>query len=134
VRLPPIAMGEGWDEGDLLITAGELRSIALSLPEAAERETWGEATFRVRDKIFLTLSEASGQAGVKASLDEQAALVALDPQSFAVAHYTGRFGWVSVNLANVDPDDMMDLVIEAWRKTAPKRLVAAYDAAEPASD
>jgi hypothetical protein len=65
---------------------------------------------------------------VKASLDEQAALVALDPEAFAVAHYTGRFGWVSVNLAAVDPDDMEDLVIEAWRKTAPTRLVAAYDA------
>jgi hypothetical protein len=117
-----------------VITADELRSIALSLPESGERETWGEATFRVRDKIFITLSESSGQAGVKTSLDEQAALVALDPESFAVAHYTGRFGWVAVNLANVDPDDMADLVIEAWRKTAPKRLVAAYDAAEATSD
>jgi hypothetical protein len=82
----------------------------------------------VRDKIFMTLSEASGQASVKATLDEQAALVALDPESFSVAHYTGRFGWVSIQLATVDPDDMHDLVMEAWRQTAPKRLVAAFDA------
>ena len=31
----------------------ELRAFALSLPEAEERETWGEATFRVRDRIFV---------------------------------------------------------------------------------
>jgi predicted DNA-binding protein (MmcQ/YjbR family) len=29
-----------------------LRDICLALPEAVEKETWGEATFRVRDKIF----------------------------------------------------------------------------------
>ncbi len=29
-----------------------LRPICLALPEAEERETWGEATFRVRNKIF----------------------------------------------------------------------------------
>jgi len=113
-----------------VINSDDVRKAALSLPEAEERLTWGEATFRVRDKIFCTLSEASGQAGIKASLDEQAALVALDPQSFSVAHYVGRFGWVSVDLTFVDPDDMVDLIIEAWRKTAPKRLVATFDAAE----
>ena len=112
------------------MTGSALRELALSLPEAEERETWGEATFRVKDKIFATLSEASGQAGVKASLDEQAALVAFDPECFAVAAYVGRFGWISVNLAAVDPDEMADLVIDAWRKTAPKRLVAVYDVAE----
>ena len=115
-----------------MVSGDRVRQVALSLPEAEEREVWGEATFRVRNKIFCTLSEGSGQAGLKASLDEQAALVALDPQAFSVAHYVGRFGWVSVNLASADPDDMVDLIIEAWRKTAPKRLVAAFDASEKA--
>jgi hypothetical protein len=29
-----------------------LHPICLALPEAEERETWGEPTFRVREKIF----------------------------------------------------------------------------------
>ena len=29
-----------------------LRRFCLAFPEAREIETWGEATFRVRDKIF----------------------------------------------------------------------------------
>jgi hypothetical protein len=111
-----------------MITAEELRQVALSLPEAEERETWGEATFRVRDKIFVTLSANGQVAGVKASLEDQEELIASDPQTFAVAHYTGRFGWVSVQLSTVDPGEMRELIIEAWRRTAPKRLVAAYDA------
>jgi hypothetical protein len=31
------------------VRSAQLRKAALALPEAEERETWGEATFRVRD-------------------------------------------------------------------------------------
>ncbi|WP_267595009.1 MmcQ/YjbR family DNA-binding protein [Carbonactinospora thermoautotrophica] len=108
------------------MTAEEFRAMALALPEAEERETWGEATFRVRDKIFAML--ASATVSVKASREEQAALIAADPETFQVAPYTGRFGWVLVRLASVDPGEMRELVVEAWRRTAPRQLVAAYDA------
>ena len=39
-----------------------LRSFALSLPAAEERETWDTATFRVRDKIFMMFSERERHA------------------------------------------------------------------------
>jgi hypothetical protein len=35
---------------------------------------------------------------------------------------------VSIQLATVDPTELGELVVEAWRQTAPKRLVVAYDA------
>jgi len=111
-----------------MITQEELREVALSLPEAEERETWGEPTFRVRDKIFLMLAPDGATASVKASLTEQAHLVESHPEAFAVAAYTGRFGWVSVRLAAVEPDLMRELIAAAWRRTAPKRLVAAHEA------
>lgn len=110
------------------MTGDELRSLALSLPEAHEQETWGEATFRVRGKIFATMGASEKGAGIKATLSDQAALVATHPEAFSVASYVGRFGWVSVNLATVNNDLLRDLVIEAWRRTAPRRLVAAFDA------
>jgi hypothetical protein len=109
--------------------AAAVRRLALALPEAEERETWGEATFRVRDKIFVMLSPDGERVAVKASLDEQAALVGSDPETFAVAQYTGRFGWVSVTLSRVDREEMRELVIDAWRRTAPRRLVAAFEGA-----
>jgi hypothetical protein len=111
-----------------MITADELRQAALSLPEAEERETWGHPTFRVRDKMFATLSDDGSQATVKATRQEQAALVAADPETFGVPAYVGRHGWVSVQLTTADPDEVRELLAEAWRQTAPKRLVAAYDA------
>ena len=114
-----------------MTTADELRRAALSLPEAEERETWGHPTFRVRDKMFATLSEDGRSAGIKATKEEQTTLVAADPETFGVPAYVGRHGWVSVELATVDPAEVRELVTEAWRQTAPKRLVAAYDAEHP---
>ncbi len=112
--------------------ADDLRQIALSLPEAEERLTWGShPTFRVRDKIFAILAEDGESASIKATLAEQAALIAIDPETFGVASHVGRYGWISVRLAGVDPDHHHELLVEAWRLTNSKRLAAAYD---PAAD
>ena len=96
----------------------------MSLPEVEERETWGEATFRVRNKIFAISSPDGDTASIKASLDDQSGLVAMDPDTFSVAAYTGKYGWVRVRLAGM-PVDLADrLLTSAWRRTAPRRLVA----------
>jgi len=110
------------------MTGPQLRELALGLPGAEERETWGHPTFRVRDKIFASMGD-DGVATVKASPEDQAELVAADPATFGVASHVGRFGWVTVRLERVDPDEMRELVVEAWRRTAPARAVSAFDEA-----
>jgi hypothetical protein len=102
--------------------------MALALPQAVERETWGHPTFRVRDKLFASMSPEGDVGGVKATLSEQAALVGRDPATFSVPAYVGRHGWVSIRLAGIDADELRELTVEAWRSTAPKRLVASFDA------
>lgn len=101
------------------------RRICLSLPEAEEVETWGEATFRVRGRIFAMGSPEGRSVSVKATLDDQAGLVAMDPRTFSVSAYTGRFGWVSVRLAGLGPQLGERLVKNAWERTAPRRLSTA---------
>jgi hypothetical protein len=109
------------------VTFNQLRVMCLGLPEAEERETWGEATFRVRDRIFAMGSSDGGFASIKASLDDQSGLVAMDPKTFAVSAYTGRYGWVRVRLATLSPELARRLVTNAWKRTAPKRLIAKLD-------
>jgi hypothetical protein len=107
----------------------EFRAFALSLPEAVEIETWGHPTFRVREKMFATLSPDDGSsASVKTTKLEQIALVSSEPKVFGVPAYVGRSGWVTIQLEGVDPDHARELIEEAWRQTAPKRLVKAYEA------
>jgi hypothetical protein len=105
----------------------EFRLLCLSLPEAEERETWGEQTFRVRDRIFAMGSLGGEHVSLKASLDDQSGLVELDPRTFAPSAYTGRYGWVRVRLAGVGRELAQQLVTNAWKRTAPRRLVASYE-------
>lgn len=109
------------------MTFDRFRSLCLSMPGAEERETWGELTFRVGDRIFAMGSPGGTRVSVKASLDDQAGLVAMDPKTFAASAYTGRFGWVTVRLAGVGVELAERLVTNAWRRTAPKRPVAEYE-------
>jgi hypothetical protein len=107
----------------------QLREFALSLPDVQERETWGHPTFRVQGRIFVGLAEDETTANVKASTKEQAALLAADPATFSAAARVGRYGWVAVRLDGVDPAEMRELVVEAWRRTAPRRVVDEFDRA-----
>ncbi|MGZ4149152.1 MAG: MmcQ/YjbR family DNA-binding protein [Actinomycetota bacterium] len=109
------------------MNARQLRKVALELPEAEERETWETATFRVHDKIFAMCSEQERHVWIKSAFDEQQALVHMDPDAFFVPPYVGSKGWIGVVLAKAACDEVTDLVVEAWRSTAPKRLVRAFD-------
>ena len=110
------------------VTFKEFRRLCLALPEAEERETWGESTFRVRDRIFAIGSPEGESVSVKASLDDQSGLIAMDPKTFSVSAYTGRYGWVNVRLRTVGVELAERLVAAAWKRTAPKRAVALLEA------
>ena len=103
----------------------EFRILCLSFPEVEERETWGEATFRVRGRIFAIGAPEARHVSIKASLDDQAGLLELDPKTFSAAPYSGRFGWVSVRLSRLPRPISERLVENAWERTAPRRLVAS---------
>jgi hypothetical protein len=109
----------------------DFRELALSLPEAIEKETWGHPTFRVRNKMFASAASDLSTATVKSTLDEQRALTQMDPETFSVPAYVGKHGWIGIALDRVDPDELRELTIEAWRMTAPKRLVKAWDDQHP---
>jgi hypothetical protein len=47
------------------VTFAQFRKLCLALPEAEELETWGEATFRVRGRIFAMGSPEGSSVSVK---------------------------------------------------------------------
>jgi hypothetical protein len=112
----------------MAVTVAAVRKMALALPETEEVLAWGEdLTWRVGNKIFAMGHPKSPQITVKASKEDQTELIASDPNTYSYAAYVGRFGWVAVKLANVGRDELNELLIDAWRATAPKKLVKAYE-------
>ncbi len=104
-----------------------LRSICLALPEVAEKEAWGDPTFRVRDKIFAMEKRGDGRVSVwcKAAPGSQAILVGADPALFFVPPYVGSKGWIGMRLdAKPDWNEAAAIVRRSYRLIAPKRLAA----------
>jgi predicted DNA-binding protein (MmcQ/YjbR family) len=106
-----------------------LRSICLALPEAAEKETWGHPTFRVRDKIFVGIGTsddgdavAVASMSLKAAPGEQASLLAIG-HPFFMPKYVGSKGWIGVVVdADTDFDEVGELVKDSYVAIAPKAL------------
>ncbi len=113
----------------------DARRIALSLPETTEKPSYGTPGFRVKDKLFARMHDLPDTLVVwVADMDEKEALLASAPDRFfETPHYDG-YPTVLVNLPAIDVDELTELITESWRLKAPKRVLAAYDAAHPVDD
>jgi predicted DNA-binding protein (MmcQ/YjbR family) len=90
--------------------AGELRAYCLDLPDAWEDYPWGDIVYKVGTKMFAALGrEAPLTVTVKAEPEDADVLVQMP--HIEVAPYVGRFGWVSVAIADEDAlDQAMALI------------------------
>jgi hypothetical protein len=117
-----------------------LRALCLALPEAHEVEAWGEPTFRVKNKIFATYASSANHHGagrpgvwIKSAAVTQDMLVRAEPAHYFVPPYVGKSGWVGAFLdKRPDWDIVADLLRDAYRLTAPKKLLAQHQSGEPA--
>lgn len=103
-----------------------LRELCLAFPESVETGGVGAPSFKVKDKIFAMQHRIDGRPSlwVKAPPGAQDVLIASAPDRFTRPPYVGQHGWVAMWLeGEVDWDHAAALVDEAYRMTAPKRLV-----------
>jgi hypothetical protein len=111
-----------------------LRRLCLALPETTERLSHGEPTWFIRGKTtFVTYADHHHDDRVAfwcaALPDARDALVNADPERYFVPPYVGHRGWLGVWVdVPVDWDEMAELVVDAYRMVAPKRLLAELDA------
>jgi hypothetical protein len=93
--------------------------------------SFGTPSLKVRGK-FMCRMRTNPDALVVRVVDvgDQEALVLGDPDVFfTTPHYDGWPG-VLVRLDAVDPVQLAELIEDAWRVQAPKRLIAAHDRGE----
>ena len=115
------------------MTPEDARRIALSLPQSEESSHMGRPDFRIGGRIFATLWEALGLAMAKLAPEQQEMLCAAKPAIFApVPGRWGRRGATHIRLAKADEAALRSALTMAWKRLAPKPLLAAFDGAAPA--
>ena len=111
-----------------MISAKTARQIALGFEETDEKPHFDRTAFRVRGKIFSTLSEEKRDVNFKLTLYEQsiccknADLEIIHP----VAGGWGRQGWTTIHLPKVSKTFFTKVITTAYCNIAPLLLAEKY--------
>jgi hypothetical protein len=115
----------------MAVTVGEVQELARTLPRSSEAWVRGRLKFRVGRIVFLSFSKDGSTMGCGFPKEWRAALVESEPHKFSLPSESDmRYHWVHVRLDAIDPDEMRDLVENAWALCAPKFLVEEYAAGQ----
>lgn len=110
-----------------MVTVGEVRAFAGTLPRAYEVVVRGRLKFRVGQIVFVSFSRDETLMGFGFPKEWREALVESEPEKFMLPRESDmRFNWVVARLAAIDETEMRDLVLEAWAMVVPQKVWAAY--------
>jgi hypothetical protein len=103
---------------------------ALGFPGVEQGTSYGNPSLRVRGKFMCRMRTEPDALVMRVSdMGEREALLQGQPDAFfSTPHYDGH-PYVLVRVEAVDPDELAELVEEAWRIQAPKKLIAEHDEA-----
>ncbi len=98
----------------------------MALPETSEMAHHRITSFRIRDKIFATVPD---QVHLRAMVDEAEtrALAASEPGVYSEVYWGRRLACVQINLASVTPEALREVLVDAWRRKAPKRVARDHN-------
>jgi hypothetical protein len=110
-------------------TWDDVVEIGQRLPGVEAGTSWGTPGLKVRGKFMCRLRTNPDALVVRViDLPDREALVQGQPEVFfTTPHYDG-YPAVLVRLEEIDPVELAELIEDAWRVQAPKRLLAEYDA------
>jgi hypothetical protein len=110
-----------------VVTADDVRRVAMSLPRTTEALVRDRVKFRVGRLVYVALSRDETLMGFGFPKDERAALVESEPDKFLMPGAGDlRYNWVVVRLAALDETELRELVVDAWRMVVPKRVAASH--------
>jgi hypothetical protein len=112
-----------------MVTAQDVRGVALALPRTQEHLIRDWVKFRVGKIVYAAISPDETVMGFAFPREERAAMIAADPDRFFLDRPSDqRFNWIDVHMALIERAEMREFIIEAWRMVVPKFLAAAHAA------
>lgn len=110
------------------LTFDTVRQLALALPGVEEGTSYGTPAFKVGGKLLARFHQDGESLVVKVEYAAREVLMGANPKTFYITDHYRCWPWILVRIASVDTDELRGLLEDAWRNTAPKRMVSARDA------
>ena len=109
------------------MTVEEVRALALTLPRTTEALVRDRVKFRIGRIVYLAFSRDETLMGFGFPKEEREALVASEPDKFQLpGRGDMRYNWVVARMDALDPDEMRELVVDAWRMCVPKSVAREH--------
>jgi hypothetical protein len=108
-------------------TEATLRHLALALPETTEEPHHDMTSFRVGGKIFATVPPEGDRVHVFLGRDEVSAYCAEYPGQVQELWWGSQRRGCRVPLKTATRALLGELLTEAWRRRAPKRLLSSFE-------
>ncbi len=110
-----------------MVTIGDVRELALSLPRSYEALVRDRVKFRVGRIVYLAFSRDETEMGFAFPKEEREALVASEPDKFLMPERSDlRYHWAVVRLSAIDSEELREIVLDAWQMVVPKRVAAEH--------
>jgi hypothetical protein len=102
-----------------------VRQLVLPLPGVEEYTCFRTPAFRVKKKLLARLKEDGETIAVHA--DDRDVWMNADTTAFFVTDHYRNYPMVLVRLPVVKHDDLQNVLFEAWKQIAPKRLLTEFE-------
>ena len=110
-----------------MATLDDVRRIAMALPRTTEHLIGDNTKFRVGRLVYASVSADEERLGFGFPKEERVALVASEPAKFMMpVPADERYQWVRARLRALDPEELRELLIDAWCMVVPKKTAASY--------
>lgn len=111
-----------------MVTIEQVRAFAMTLPGTYETLVRDRVKFRVGRYVYVAFSRDETEMGFGFPKAEREAIVRSEPDKFFMPSQSDlRYHWLEVRLSTIDETEMRELVLDAWRMAAPKRVVAEFE-------
>lgn len=110
-----------------MVTAEDVRQVAMPLPRTTEGLVRDYVKFRVGRIVYASVSPDETLMGFAFPREERLALIASAPDKFVMPIRSDeRYNWVRVRMQAIDAAEMRELIIEAWRMVVPAKVAVAH--------
>lgn len=110
-----------------MVTVDDVRALALTLPRTSEHLIRDRVKFRIGRIVYLAFSRDEELMGFAFPKEERDALIAAEPEKFLLPPPSDlRYNWVVVRLDTLSPEEMHELVVDAWRMCVPKKVAREH--------
>lgn len=106
-----------------MVSLETVRKLAMSFPEAEEKPHFEKESFRVKKKIFATLSKKDHRCVVKLSPIDQSVFMTGNAEIFRPSTGAwGKQGWTIIELKKVRKNLFVDALTTSYCGVAPEKL------------